>query len=160
MVPEFFPLQIMHFNEDVSKPKFFVEKSSNIKRWFPHATKQSTPRATSTSTSSPLRRQSPIILALELIMQRLNPFGLLPLTQAVSWRNLEECRRRLDQPLGFNSTAAMHVLLGRFHKAVVHDMFSGFAKQTRARMQVDRRAFDECLVALGRIFARRVAEEA
>jgi hypothetical protein len=119
-----------------------------------------TPRPSTTPSRPPLRRQSPIILTLKLIMQRRNRLRLLPLTQAIRRRNLEECRRRLNQPFRFNRTADMHVFLRRLHKTVVHDVFRRFAEKTGRGVQVHRRAFDECFVAFGGIFARGVAEEA
>jgi hypothetical protein len=57
------------------------------------------PSATTTSTLPLLRRQPPVVLSCESIMQRLNPLRFLPLTQSICWGDLEECRCGLDQPL-------------------------------------------------------------
>ena len=94
-------------------------------------------------------------------MQRLDSLRLLPLTQtALLAGNLEERRRRLDEPLGLDRGDVVHVLARRLDQTMVDDVLGRFAKQRRRRVQVDRRALDERLVAFGGILARGVAEEA
>ena len=93
-------------------------------------------------------------------MQRLDSLRPLPLTQLVRRRNLEERRRRLHQPFRLNRTDNMHVLFRRLDQTLIDDVFRGLAKERRRRMQEDRCALNEGLVALRWIFARAVAEEA
>lgn len=118
------------------------------------------PCPTTPSSCPPLRTESPFILALEFVVQRLNPLRLLPLAQSIRRRNLEKRRRRFDQPFRLDRATAMHVLFRRLDKAVVHDVFGGFSEERRARMQVYGRSFDESLVPLRGVFACGVAEEA
>ena len=120
-----------------------------------------TPSSTARSPALPLRTQSPVILACKPVMQRLDPLSLLPLTQPTLFTsNLEESRSSLNQPLGLDSRNVMHILTRRLDQTVVNNVLSSFAKEGRRRVQVHRSAFDQRFVALGRILARGVAEEA
>lgn len=120
-----------------------------------------TPCTTATSSASPpLRAKSPVVLAGELVMQRLDPLRLLPLAQSICRRDLEECRRRFDQPLGLDACGVVHVFLGCQDEGVVDDPFGLLAEQGGARVQVNWSTFDERLVALLGILASRITEEA
>lgn len=93
-------------------------------------------------------------------MQRLDPLRLLPLTQLVTRRDLEERRCRFDQPLRLDRRSAMHVLLRRQHQCVKNDMLRRFAEQCATRVHVYWCALDERLVAFRWVLARRISEEA
>jgi len=113
----------------------------------------STPGATSAAPALPLlRRQAPVVLACEPVIQRLDPLGLFPLRQAVRGRDLEERRRCVDEPLPrtlalrmtpchrrrpqggesgpkylwFDARRTVHVLLRGQHQGVENHMFGRF----------------------------------
>ena len=92
---------------------------------------QLTPSPSTTSTSSSLRTQSPIILTRKLVMQRLDPFCLLPFAQFLCASDLEERRCCLDQPLRLDHADHVHVFLRRLHERMVNDMLSRLAKESR-----------------------------
>lgn len=54
-----------------------------------------------------------------LVEQRLDPFLLLPFTDLVRIRNLEELRRNLDKPFGFDGSDSMAILPRREQKFVI-----------------------------------------
>lgn len=79
----------------------------------------------------PLTTQPPIILIRKPIMQRLNPFLPLPLTQLITRGDLEKRWRRLDKPLRLNHRNHVHVFPRRLHKTVIHDVLGCFAEECR-----------------------------
>eukprot|EP00976_Prorocentrum_cordatum_P086025 1186344-Prorocentrum_minimum.AAC.2 len=73
---------------------------------------------------------------------------------------LEEARRELGEPLGFDDAALAHVLLGGEDELVVDDPVRLPLEERRGRVDVHRLVLHHRLVALLGVLARRVEEKA
>lgn len=94
-----------------------------------------------------------------LVVQRLDLFLLLPLTDLIRIRDPEELRGDLDEPFGLDRRHVMTVLARCQDKLVVYAPFGVAVEQCGGRVDVYRRALNEGFVPFLGILLRCVPEE-
>ena len=83
-------------------------------------------------------RQTPRILWIEAIVQRLDLFLAFLLGDLIWIGCLLKIRSQLHQPLGINHHDVSHVFLGGQHQFMVHDVFGILLKERRGGVNVYR----------------------
>lgn len=96
---------------------------------------------------------------LYFVVQRLDFFLPFSLTDFIGVRDLEKLRGHFYEPFGLNGGDSMTIFAGREDQLVVNQPRRRTVKECTGRMNVHKRPFYKCLIALLRILLSSIPKK-